>query len=70
MPIRINGQIFYRTLEVCKKAGISRSTLLRRFEDGTMADTMDRDKNGWRLFSEADTEKVVAEIGAINDNKR
>ena len=70
MPVRINGQIYYRTLEVCRKAGISRSTLLRRFEDGALADTMHRDKNGWRLFSEADTAKVVSEIGVVNDDQR
>lgn len=66
MPVKIDGRIFYRTLEVCKKAGISRSTLLRRFEDGTMEDTMPRDKNGWRLFTESDIEKVISEIGAVN----
>lgn len=67
MPVRINGQTFYRTLEVCNKAGISRSTLLRRFDDGTLADTVHRDKNGWRLFNEADIEKVIFEIGAFSD---
>ncbi|NQT74653.1 MAG: hypothetical protein HQ553_18090 [Chloroflexi bacterium] len=67
MPVRIKGQTFYRTLEVCKKAGISRSTLLRRFDDGTLPDTMHRDKNGWRLFNKADIEKVIFVIGAVND---
>ena len=69
MPIRFNGQIFYRTLEVCKKAGISRSTLIRRFEDGTLADTMHRDKNGWRLFCDADIERVISEIGTVSDDQ-
>ena len=69
MPIKIDGQIFYRTLEVCKKAGISRSTLLRRFEDGTLTDTMHRDKNGWRLFNETDIENVISEIGVVNNDQ-
>jgi len=28
MPVETNGQIYYRTAEVCRMAGIDKSTLL------------------------------------------
>ena len=55
----INGsQTYYRTAEACKIAGISRSTLLRWFKNGTLKDVARRDRRGWRLFTRADIEKI------------
>lgn len=57
-----NGsQTYYRTAEACKIAGISRSTLLRWFKNGTLKDVTRRDRRGWRLFTRADIEKIQNE---------
>ena len=58
----INGShTYYRTAEACKIAGISRSTLLRWFKNGTLKDVTRRDRRGWRLFTQADIEKIRSE---------
>jgi DNA-binding transcriptional MerR regulator len=65
MPVKINGEVYYRTLEVCRKANISRSTLLRWLENGLLTKTR-RDRRGWRLFTENDLRAIVAEVERIN----
>jgi DNA-binding transcriptional MerR regulator len=65
MPVKINGEVYYRTLEVCRKANISRSTLLRWLENGLLTKTR-RDRRGWRLFTESDLRAIVAEVERIN----
>jgi len=49
---------YYRTSEACRIAGISRSTLLRWFKSGTLKDITHRDRRGWRLFTQTDTERI------------
>ncbi len=61
MARRINGKIYYRTSEACKMAGISKATLFRRFSEGIIDDTAQKDENGWRLFSEEDIERIKSE---------
>jgi predicted site-specific integrase-resolvase len=51
-------RIYYRTTEACRIAGISRSTLLRWFRSGTLKDVTHRDRRGWRLFTQADIERI------------
>jgi len=60
MSIEINGRIYYRTLEACKKTGISRATLLRWLKDGIL-EKPHRDRRGWRMFTEGDLDKIQAE---------
>jgi DNA-binding transcriptional MerR regulator len=61
MPLQINNRTYYRTSEVCQKAHISRSTLLRWLK----ADNLDipdyRDRRSWRLFSEKDIRVLISE---------
>jgi DNA-binding transcriptional MerR regulator len=64
MPIEIDGEVYYWTLEVCRKANVSRSTLLRLLKDGLL-DKMRRDRRGWRLFTENDLSVIKAEINRI-----
>lgn len=52
------SRTYYRTTEACKIAGISRSTLLRWFRSGTLKDVTHRDRRGWRLFTQAEIEKI------------
>jgi len=61
MFVVIGGKTYYRTREACRKAGISKATLFRRFEDGVLWDTMLKDRNGWRLFSEEDIGRIKLE---------
>jgi DNA-binding transcriptional MerR regulator len=51
MPVVVNDQTYYRTAEVCRIAGISRSTLFRWMKEGLVPDVEYRDWRGWRLFT-------------------
>ena len=53
-----HNRLYYRTTEACRMAGISRSTLLRWFRSGTLKDVTHRDRRGWRLFTQADIERI------------
>jgi DNA-binding transcriptional MerR regulator len=61
MTVVIGGKRHYLMLEVCRKARISRSTLLRWLAAGIIKEPI-RDRRGWRIFSEADVEKIRTEI--------
>jgi excisionase family DNA binding protein len=61
MPIVMKGQTYYRTRDVCKMVGISRSTLLRWISNGFIRDVSTRDRRGWRLFTEADIKTIEDE---------
>jgi predicted site-specific integrase-resolvase len=61
VAIKINGQTYYRTLEACQMAGISRATLFRWLKAGVVEDAMPRDRKGWRLFTKSDIDKVKSE---------
>ena len=61
MPKEINNKTYYLTGEACEMAGISRGTLFRWIREGIIPEVKMKDRNGWRLFSEADVKKVKAE---------
>jgi hypothetical protein len=65
MPILINNTTFYQTSEAADIAGISRSTLLRWINEGLLGDASYRDRRGWRLFTEADLNKIQAEANRV-----
>lgn len=65
MPVTLRGETYYRTKELCRKAGISRSTLLRWLENGILNDTSHRDRRGWRLFTETDMKRIKAEANRV-----
>jgi hypothetical protein len=58
MPVEIRGQRFFKSREVAQLAGVHRLTLLRWIREGRLAD-VSRDRNGWRVFSEAEAAAVV-----------
>ena len=64
MSIEINGKTYYRTAEVCAKAGISRATLFRWLKAGVLKKTY-RDRRGWRMFTENDLDLMRAEAETI-----
>jgi len=66
MPTKIGDQTYYRTSEAARAAGISRSTLLRWVESGTVKDLSRRDRRGWRLFTRADIQIIAQEASRLN----
>ena len=61
MPKEINGENLYLTSEACEIAGISRGTLLRWMRDGVIEDAARKDRNGWRLFTVKEINKIKTE---------
>jgi phage regulator Rha-like protein len=66
MPRDVNGQKYFNSSEVANLAGIHRLTLLRWIRERKMPD-VSRDRNGWRIFTEAETAQVVAYATSVND---
>ena len=58
MPLEINNQTYFRTLEVCRMAGISKSTLFRWLKENTIDGEEERDWRGWRLFTVTQLEQI------------
>jgi len=65
MAIIVDGQTYYRTSEACKKAGVSKATFLRWLKAGVLEDVSHTDRRGWRLFTEADINRVKTEANKI-----
>lgn len=66
MSITVDGQTYYRTAEVCRLVGISRTTLFRWLKDGVFEEAQHRDRRGWRLFTEDELDKLKTEANQIN----
>ena len=64
MSVEINGKTYYRTAEICAKAGISRATLFRWLKAGVLKKTY-RDRRGRRMFTENDLNTMRAESEII-----
>ena len=58
MPIEKGGKKYYRTSEFCDLVGISKGTLFRWLRVGVIKDVSVKDRNGWRLFTDADVKRV------------
>lgn len=65
MPVTVNGQIYYRTAEVCRTVGISRTTFFRWLKEGILSEAGQRDRRGWRLFTEDELNRFKAEANQI-----
>lgn len=68
MPVKINGQTYYRTAEVCQLVGIGKSTLFRWIRQNIIKDAEYRDRKGWRLFAEDELHSLEAETKKIQRN--
>jgi excisionase family DNA binding protein len=64
VSIEIDGEIYYRTSEACKKTGVSRATLFRWLKAGIL-EKYHKDRRGWRMFKEEDLDKIRAEARKI-----
>jgi excisionase family DNA binding protein len=65
MPTTIRRETYYRTSEAAQLAGITRSTLLRWLDSGIIEDTTQRDRRGWRLFTETDIKRIEEEANRV-----
>lgn len=65
MPIRLNGETYYRTAEVCRMVGISKNTLLRWIKEGTFAEVQQRDRRNWRLFTKDELDTLRTEVNRV-----
>ncbi len=68
MPLKLDGQIYYRTSEVCRETGISRATLFRWISQGILTRLLG-DRRGWRLFTETDLNIIKAEVKRVEVEK-
>jgi predicted site-specific integrase-resolvase len=58
MPFMIDGHSFFKTSEACRLAGTNRATFLRWVRESKFADVGYRDRNGWRLFTDEDIQRL------------
>jgi phage antirepressor YoqD-like protein len=65
MPVVIDSETYYRTVEVCRIAGISRNTLFKWLKEEVFSDVEYRDWRGWRLFTAAQLETVRTKTNHI-----
>ena len=70
MPMEIDGRTYYRTAEVCRQIGISRTTLFRWLKAGSFAEAKYRDRRGWRLFTQEEVEKMRTEANRLVEAAR
>jgi len=66
MPVTLSGRKYYRTVEVCRMVGISRTTLFRWLTEGIFNEPEHRDRRGWRLFTEDEVSRMEAEANRIS----
>jgi len=66
MPISLDDKQFYLTSEACALAGISRMTFLRWVRRKDHPDVLNRDRRGWRLFTEDDVVSLKIKVNQIN----
>ncbi len=57
MARRVRKLKEYQANEAARRIGCSRSTLLRWFREGKVADVA-RDRRGWRIFTEEDISRI------------
>ncbi len=65
MTVEIEGKTLYRSSEVSKLTGVSKSTIHHWIKVGIVTGATYRDRNGWMLFTEEDVESIKSEAGII-----
>jgi DNA-binding transcriptional MerR regulator len=67
MSVEINNQTYYLITEACALARTNRNTLLRWIREGRYVDVKTRDRNGWRLFSLEDIERLKSQVNKTEE---
>jgi predicted site-specific integrase-resolvase len=65
MSYLVDGETMYKTKEACKLAGTNVSTFFRWVREGKFDDVEYRDRNGWRLFTSIDIQRLKANTTRI-----
>lgn len=65
MPVMIAGNSYLQIQEVAEILGISRQTLQRWFREGKAVDVA-RDFRGWRVFSQADIDRLRSVVEKVS----
>ena len=68
MPVKFNGQTYYRTAEVYRMVGLSRTTFFRWLREGIFKEPGRRDRRGWRLFTGDEIAAFKTEAHQITGN--
>jgi predicted site-specific integrase-resolvase len=61
----MNGKTYYFSAEACEMACTNRNTYLRWVRDNKFTDVVHRDRNGWRLFTEDDVQRLKSKVNKI-----
>jgi DNA-binding transcriptional MerR regulator len=67
--MKIENKKYYRTMDVCKAAGISKPTFFRWERKGVFPDLKRRDMRGWRLFTQEELNSIVLKANHINEGE-
>ena len=65
--MKIENKKYYRTLDVCRAAGISKPTFFRWERKGIFSNSKRRDMRGWRLFTQEELNSIVSKANRINE---
>jgi len=65
MTVNLDGKNYYRTAEVCRRVGISRTTLFRWLKEGALGKAVHRDRRGWRLFTEEEVDILKTDANRV-----
>jgi DNA-binding transcriptional MerR regulator len=68
MPVEINGQTYYRTAEVHRMVGLSKTTFFRWLRKGIFKESGRRDRRGWRLFTRDEIAAFRSEAHRITES--
>lgn len=63
------GQKYFQTKEVSKIAGVHRDTLLRWLREGKIPEP-ERNRNNWRIFTQADLDNIIAFTGQVKEPQK
>ena len=58
MPVTIDGKTFFRIGEALREASVGRATFFRWVQQGQIPDTEFRDRNGRRVFTEEEVDRL------------
>jgi predicted site-specific integrase-resolvase len=68
MPLIIEGKTLYRIGEALDSASMSRATYFRWLKIGRLRDTQFKDRNGRRVFTEAELKQLTHEAQRLVEN--
>lgn len=68
--LSIGDKKYYQTNEACVIAGITKNTFFRWVDQGVFRDVALRDRRGWRLFTQADMERLKAEANKVQTDQQ